>query len=269
MKMNRKAYVAGQFYPGSRDGLLNELSRLCPHVEEKADAIAVITPHAGYMYSGAVAGSVWSSVDIPEKIIILCPNHTGLGQRCSIMSSGVWEIPLGTIPVDEELAEKIKNNTTLVQEDHTAHAFEHSLEVQLPFIAYLKKNFSFVPIALKSLSLKQCEELGNAIAETIIDTGERVLLAASTDMSHYEPDEVAREKDKKAIDEILKLNPRGLYTTVQEYGITMCGYIPTTVVLYAAQKLGASTAKLVKYATSGEVSGDYDQVVGYAGIYVS
>ncbi|RMG58591.1 MAG: AmmeMemoRadiSam system protein B [Deltaproteobacteria bacterium] len=266
--MIRRAYVAGQFYPGRSDTLLKELQLISPPREARVEAIGVISPHAGYMYSGRVAGAVWGSVSIPEKLIILCPNHTGMGKRCSLISSGKWEIPLGEIPVDSDLAKRILENSPLASEDPSAHAFEHSLEVQLPFIYFHRKDFTFVPIALKRLSLGECEALGKTIARVVTEVGQKVLIAASTDMSHYEPDAVAREKDRKAIDKILSLDPEGLYRTVEEYDISMCGYIPTTVLLFAARDLGAKEAKLVQYATSGDASGDYSQVVGYAGLYV-
>jgi AmmeMemoRadiSam system protein B len=267
--MERKPYVSGQFYPSDREKLKNELRRLCPPVREKKDAICLIAPHAGYMYSGAVAGSLYASVNMKKTFIILCPNHSGMGEKCAVMSRGAWNIPLGSIPINEGLANSIKNATDLVAEDLAAHAFEHSLEVQLPFIFHLNDDFDFVPIALKNLSREECETLGEAIASSIKNYGEDVMLVASTDMTHYESDEVARKKDQLAIDRILQLDPSGLYATVREHDISMCGYIPTTVAMFSAIKLGARSAKLIQYATSGDVSGDYHRVVGYAGIYLS
>jgi AmmeMemoRadiSam system protein B len=266
--MRRKPYVAGQFYPSNPEHLKKQLASLCPEVEKKEDAIALISPHAGYIYSGNVAGSLYASVNLKDTFIILCPNHSGMGEKCAITSQGSWTIPLGEVSLNEELADMIKSNCDLVEEDQSAHTFEHSLEVQLPFIYHLKEGFDFVPIALKNLSIEECKLLGNSIAKSAREYGKDVMLVASTDMTHYESDEVAREKDRLAIDKILQLDPQGLYTTVRNHGISMCGYIPTTVAMHCALQLGAQFANLVKYATSGEVSGDYQQVVGYAGIYL-
>ncbi|NIO17305.1 MAG: AmmeMemoRadiSam system protein B [Deltaproteobacteria bacterium] len=266
--MRRKPYVAGQFYPSDPGQLQKELDRLCPQVTEKEDAIALISPHAGYVYSGGVAGSLYAGVRLHDTCIILCPNHSGMGEKCAIMSRGSWTIPFGEIAINEHLADLIKNNSGIVAEDYSAHTYEHSLEVQLPFIYHFKDTFDFVPIALKSLSVEECRQLGMAIAKSVVEYEKDVTLVASTDMTHYEPDAVAREKDSMAIERILQLDPQGLYTTVRDRGISMCGYIPTTVVIHGAVELGARSANLVKYATSGEVSGDFQQVVGYAGIYL-
>lgn len=266
--MKRKPYVAGQFYPSSRETLYQELSRLCFDPKVKDDALALISPHAGYVYSGKVAGALYSSVNMADTFIIVCPNHSGIGNKCSIMSEGSWDIPLGEVHVNGELAGLIKDGCPFVSEDHSAHAFEHSLEVQLPFIFHFHDSFTFVPIALKNLSYEECISLGEALARSIRDLGKEVMLVASTDMTHYESDEIAREKDRLAIDAILKLDPSGLYKTVRENDISMCGYIPTTVVMHGAIDLGATGGTLVQYATSGDTSGDYRQVVGYAGIYL-
>lgn len=266
--MKRKPYVAGQFYPSDRRSLEKELSRLCPSVREKEDAICLISPHAGYAYSGKVAGALYAAVNIKKTCVILCPNHSGMGERCAVMSRGTWNTPLGDIPINTGLADQLKRGADIIAEDVRAHTFEHSLEVQLPFIFHFKEEFDFVPIALKNLSIDECEMLGHAIAESIREWGDEVMLIASTDMTHYEPVDVAREKDRLAMERILQLDPPGLYATVRKHDISMCGYIPTTVALCSAINLGARSAKLVQYATSGEVSGDFHQVVGYAGIYL-
>lgn len=266
--MIRKPYVAGQFYPADKASLTRQLSSLCEEREEKERAIAAISPHAGYIYSGKVAGKLFSAIRIPPTCIILCPNHSGVGNKCSIMTSGEWVIPTASIPINESLARAIVDRCEMVKEDARAHTYEHSLEVQLPFIYYLRGEFSFVPITLKSLSLPECRVLGEKLAEATHSYGETVLIIASTDMSHYEPDRIARIKDKKAIERILELDGEGLFSIVRDEDISMCGYVPTAVTIFASQKLGAKEAKLVEYATSGDESGDYQKVVGYAGIFL-
>jgi AmmeMemoRadiSam system protein B len=260
--------VAGQFYPGTAAGLNRAMADLTRDVEEKLPAIAVVAPHAGYVYSGAVAGEVFSSVRIPGKVVIFCPNHTGAGEEAAILSRGVWRMPWGEAPVDGELAGRLTAACPLLREDARAHAREHSLEVQLPFLHRFREDFRFVPVALGHLSLAECRELGEAAADAVAKVPERPLLVASSDMSHYVPDAVARKKDRLAIDRVLALDPEGLYGTVTAERISMCGMIPVVVVLFAALRLGATRARLIKYATSGDVSRDFDQVVGYAGLAV-
>ncbi len=266
--MDRSPAVAGQFYPGTADRLSRNVAELTRVVEEKLPAIAVVSPHAGYVYSGAVAGELFSSVRIPRKIIVFCPNHTGSGEEAAIMSNGSWRMPWGNVPVDADLARRVKEGCPLLREDATAHSQEHSLEVQLPFLYRFRPDFRFVPVALGRLSLEDCRTLGEAVARVIETEAERPLLVASSDMSHYVTDAVARTKDKMAIDRVLALDPEGLFRTVRDERISMCGVIPATVVLFAALRLGAKKALLVKYATSGEVSRDFEQVVGYAGLAV-
>jgi MEMO1 family protein len=266
--MKRMPVVAGQFYPGTASGLSRALEDLTRDVEKKLPAVAVVAPHAGYIYSGAVAGEVFSSVRIPGRAVVFCPNHTGVGEKAAILSKGAWQMPWGDAPVDEELAGRLTAACPLLREDAKAHAREHSLEVQLPFLHRFRPDFQFVPIALGQLSLKECRELGEGAAEAIGKDPERPLLVASSDMSHYVPEEVARKKDRLAIDRVLALDPEGLYKTVRSERISMCGVIPAVVVLFAALRLGATHAHLIKYATSGDVSRDFDQVVGYAGLAV-
>jgi AmmeMemoRadiSam system protein B len=191
-----------------------------------------------------------------------------MGKPASIMTSGEWVIPSGRLTIDSSLAKEIRDKTDVVMEDSTAHMMEHSLEVQLPFIYHFSPHVKIVPITLMTGSLDFCKTIGEILADTIKQAEYPVSIVASSDMSHYETDSSARVKDKKAIDEILSLNPEGLYETVIKESISMCGFIPATVMLYAVQKLGAEEAVLVKYMTSGDVSGDYDHVVGYAGILI-
>ena len=264
--MRRSPAVAGQFYHATASKLTQQVEQYINRNAQKEKAIALIVPHAGLIYSGPVAGAVYSSIEFPETFVFIGPNHTGLGAQISLMESGEWEIPTGVIRIDEKVSHKIAMNVPLVTKDVQAHLFEHSLEVQLPFITYLSKEIKIVPIVILSASVKECRMLGEGIAKAVRDVGYPVIIAASSDMSHYVSDEVAKKKDGKAIDRILSLDPEGLYEIVVKERISMCGYIPATAVLFTAKALGAQSAKLVKYSTSAEVSGDYEHVVGYAGI---
>lgn len=261
--------MSGQFYPGNAEALKTEVDRCIAGGARKEKALTVLAPHAGYMYSGPVAGAVYSRVEIPRTAVILCPNHSGRGARAAIMMEGAWEIPGAAIPIDTQLAGEILESSGELEEDSLAHLNEHSCEVHLPFLFHLNPGLRFVPICLMGRDYNFCVDIGRAVASVIRKSAESILIVASSDMTHYEPLEEARKKDKKAIDRILALDPQGLYDTVRRLGITMCGIIPATAMLVAAVDLGAKKAELVKYATSGEVSGDYTQVVGYAGIFVS
>ncbi len=258
--------VAGQFYPGTASGLSRALLELTREEKERLPAIGVVSPHAGYVYSGAVAGELFSSIQVPGRAVIFCPNHTGIGEDAAIMSRGAWRMPWGDVPVDEELAARLETACPLLREDASAHSREHAIEVQLPFLHRFRPDVRIVPVALGRLSLEDCRELGENVADAIEGDSERPLLVASSDMSHYVPDAVARKKDRMAIDRMLALDPEGLYRIVRTERISMCGVMPATVVLFAARRLGATSARLIRYATSGDVSRDFDQVVGYAGL---
>lgn len=264
--MKRSPAVAGQFYHGTPLKLQQQVENYIDKSARREKVIAVVSPHAGLIYSGSVAGAVYSSIDFPETFILIGPNHTGLGAQVSLMASGEWEIPTGVFRIDEKISHKISVYAPNVTKDIKAHMFEHSLEVQLPFIAYFSKEVKIVPIIILSATVEECRMIGEGIARAVKDIGSSVVIVASSDMSHYVPDEIARKKDSKAIDRILSLDPEGLYEIVGKERISMCGYIPVTIMLYAAEALGAQSARLIKYATSAEVSGDYDHVVGYAGI---
>lgn len=264
----RPPAVAGQFYPGRADVLLREIREYTSTQAEKQPALGCVVPHAGYMYSGHVAGALYASLKLPNRYVILCPNHTGVGAPLAIMSEGAWETPLGQVPIDTNLAEPLKEKFSLLAEDTLAHQTEHALEVQLPFLQVLQKDFTFVPITVGTSRLDVLQALGTVIAQALQSTDEPAMVIASSDMNHYESDAVTRVKDRKAIDRILALDPEGLHQTVQREHVTMCGYGPAVVMLTAAKLLGAIKAELVKYATSGDVSGDKDWVVGYAGIAV-
>ncbi|MGE5112616.1 MAG: AmmeMemoRadiSam system protein B [Acidobacteriaceae bacterium] len=264
----RSPAVAGQFYPGRADVLLRDIREYTSVETEKHAAIGCVVPHAGYMYSGHVAGALYASLELPKRYVILCPNHTGVGAPLAIMSEGGWETPLGEVPIDSQLALALKEKFSLLAEDPLAHQSEHALEVQLPFLQALENDFAFVPIAVGTSRLDVLQALGKVISKSIQSIGESAMVIASSDMNHYENDSVTRVKDHKAIDRILALDPEGLHETIQREHITMCGYGPAVVMLTAAKAMGATKADLVKYATSGDVSGDKDWVVGYAGIAV-
>lgn len=272
----RRPAVAGRFYPANAQHLRTEVETFTTARataaqaigEPKIAALGCIVPHAGYVYSGAVAGAVFRSLDLPRRCVILCPNHTGTGEPLAIMSEGAWHTPLGDAVVDAELADALTAEVTELSEDSEAHRYEHALEVQLPFLQVLRPDFRFVPIAVGTSAFESLSALGQAIGHLLSNLSEPALVIASSDMNHYESDEVTRVKDQRAIDQVLALDPRGLYDTVREGHITMCGYGPATVMLTAARLMGANQAKLIRYATSADVSGDRDMVVGYAGIAV-
>jgi AmmeMemoRadiSam system protein B len=267
--MKRKPFVAGQFYPGDREGLRKAIEGLIVPGAARKKAIAVIAPHAGYIYSGHVAGAVYSSTAMPPVYIILGPAHREIGSVFAIQAEGSWATPLGDSPIDHDLAVRIKAGCGLVEENDEAHLREHSLEVQLPFIQYFRKDAAIVPICVShEAGYPELESLGWALAEAVRAHDRETLLVASTDMSHYVSQPTAERKDKLAIDKVLALDPAGLFKTVMAERITMCGFQPTAAALVAAQSLGASGAELVRYQTSGDASGDYDQVVGYAGIRI-
>ncbi|GAB4277443.1 MAG: AmmeMemoRadiSam system protein B [Deferrisomatales bacterium] len=266
--MVRKPAVAGQFYPGSPRALESFLREAVPLAPEPEEALGVVSPHAGYVYSGRVAGAVFGRVRVPDTVVLLGPNHTGLGTPASIMTEGVWATPLGSVPIERGLARAVAGACPILEEDSLAHAHEHSLEVQLPFLQYRNPSVRIVPIAFLLRDYPSIDEVGAALAEVLRGWPDPVLLVASSDMTHYEPHETAREKDAKAIERVLALDPEGLLATTRTLHITMCGVVPTAVLLAAAARLGATGGELVRYATSGEVSGDYGSVVGYAGMII-
>lgn len=271
MTVVRQPAVTGRFYPASPERLRAELDSylwLSSPPAEPIPALGCITPHAGYMYSGQVAGAVFSRLEIPPSCVVLGPNHTGRGHPLAIMNSGEWKTPLGSMPIDADLAERLIKAFPALTEDSAAHRYEHAIEVELPFLQVLRSDARFVPIAIGSGQRLILEQLGNAIAAVIQAAREPVLVIASSDMNHYEDDPTTRVKDGKAIDRILALDPRGLYKTVIEESISMCGFGPAVTMLTAANQLGAKKAELIQYATSGDISGDRDTVVGYAGIIV-
>lgn len=271
--MLREPAVAGRFYPARAAEITRELPSYFPQEKpEPVQAIGCVVPHAGWMYSGHVAGAVYAHLRLPRRLIILCPRHFPMGQPLAINLAGAWRTPLGDAQIDAPLADALLRACPLLRDDEVAHQTEHSLEVQLPFLQHLLRDFQFVPIALGTDRYQAFEDLGNAIADVILREraagGGEILIVATSDMNHYESDAITRVKDQKAIAQMLDLNPRGLYDTVRREQISMCGFGPVTTMLIAANKLGAAQAELVRYATSADVSGDMHRVVGYAGIVV-
>ena len=270
-RMLRSPAVAGTFYEGAPDRLRAQVDDCfgANAPVEKQRVIGAVVPHAGLMYSGHVAAAVYAAAELPKRLIILCPNHTGAGHYAAINREGAWRTPLGDAQIDTPLADALMARTKLLAEDTRAHAREHSLEVQLPFLQRVLGDFTFVPICLGAHRYDYAEEIGGAIAAVVAEQSEPVAILASSDLNHYEDQQTTLRKDQIAIDQVLARNPRELWRAVGEYDVSMCGFIPTTAMLVAANALGATEARLVRHATSGDINGDYSHVVGYAGILVS
>jgi AmmeMemoRadiSam system protein B len=266
----RRPAVAGQFYASSVQGLKNQIEQLIDKKAQKRNVKACMLPHAGYMYSGRVAAETVSGINLREKIVLLGPNHTGYGQPFSIMTEGIWQTPLGEVKIDSTLAKDILSHCDYLKEDSSGHMYEHCLEVELPFLQYFKTDFSIVPIVFMSDELEALKEIGRQIASAIKDAQaqDSTLIVASSDMTHYESQDLAEKKDQEAIQAILELDADKLMEKVMRLNISMCGYAPVAVMLSAARELGATKGSLIKYQTSGEVTGDKESVVGYAGIIV-
>jgi len=267
--MVREPAVAGKFYPANPQALRADVESYLSPPHERVPAIGCIAPHAGYIYSGKVAGAVFSAIEIPSRCIVLCPNHTGRGHPLALMAEGTWRTPLGEVALDSELAKALLKTSPALTEDSEAHRFEHAIEVELPFLQHARPGVQVVPIAVGTTRWLLLEQLGQAIASVVQAFEFPVLMVASSDMNHYEDDDTTRMKDHKAIRKILSLQPHALYETVINESISMCGFGPAVAMLIAAKQLGASEARLVQYATSAETSGDKEMCVGYAGIVVS
>ncbi|MBU1852886.1 MAG: AmmeMemoRadiSam system protein B [Candidatus Omnitrophica bacterium] len=266
--MLRKPVVAGQFYPQTEASLKKMLSKLIDTGSDKHEIIGIVMPHAGYIYSGGVAGLTISKVNIKKTAVILGTNHTGSGEPFSIMTKGRWLTPLGEAKIDVEIARAILKESSLLKEDSLAHLYEHSIEVEVPFLQYVKNDIKIVPICISNNDLKIYRQLGKEIAEGFKKIGRSALFIASTDFTHYESKQAAEEKDRLAIDAILNLDEERLFRVVEENNISMCGVAPTCTLISVCKNLGAKKAGLVKYQTSGDISGDYASVVGYAGLVI-
>ncbi|MBI3080196.1 MAG: AmmeMemoRadiSam system protein B [candidate division NC10 bacterium] len=265
--MIRRPAVAGTFYPGTARALRGQVEDLLARGPRER-ALAAVAPHAGYMYSGRVAGEVYGALEPAEVYVILGPNHTGLGAGAAIVTEGTWATPLGEMAIETALARAIRQASDVLEEDDLAHLKEHAIEVQLPFLQLQDPAPTFVPSCLMSHEIAACQDVGAAVAEAVAAYPKRVVVVASTDLNHYEPQAVAERKDGLAIEQMLALDAVGLHRTVRQNRISMCGFHPTTAVLLAAKALGATAARLVRHMTSGDVNHDYSRVVGYAGIII-
>jgi len=263
--MIRKAIVAGSFYPDTREEIINFIEKKLTIKGEKYNAISIMVPHAGYIFSGKTAMSVYNSINIPDQVIIIGPNHTGLGPPLSIMTEGIWETPMGNAQIDSELAENILTNSRYLKADTFAHLNEHSIEVQLPMLIYFKSDFKFVPIVMGNYSIQFINDLSNAIIKA---AESNVLVVASSDMSHYVSRREAKELDSLAIEKIKNLDSLGLMEVVYEYDISMCGSGPMAVAINYSKERGAKEAILLDYTDSGEVTNDTSSVVSYAGFVI-
>ena len=236
-------------------------------------AIAVVSPHAGWMYSGALAGKLFAGVAVPERVLVIAPNHTGRGPRASVWSADddaapSWQLPGLDVPIDTGFVASLIAEAPALERDRDAHEDEHAIEVLLPLIAVRQPKLRLAAIVLGGLSFKECEALGAAIARAVQRADGPTLIVASSDMSHYLQDDDARATDRLALAPLAAADPRGLFDAVRAHGITMCGYIPATVALIAARALGATRATVVGYATSADAGGDRDRVVGYAAVRI-
>ncbi len=267
--MIRNPVVAGQFYPGSSSGLRKELKKLLNPEKEKEKAVGLLLPHAGYIYSGKTAALLYERVSIPQTAVILGPNHTGIGEQFSIMRQGRWKTPIGESAIDTALADEILGRSELLQVDEASHRYEHSIEIQLPFLQFLRKDVQVVPIILSGAELEDCRSIGNAIAGAIKESKADAIIIASSDMTHFEPAKSAKEKDKIALSAVTELDEKKLFDVVLRLNISMCGYIPVAAMLAASKKLGADKAELIDYTHSGEVTGEANSVVGYGAVLVS
>lgn len=266
--MQRQPAVAGQFYPVSEGKLRSALSQLIPDNASPKQVTGIVSPHAGYVYSGAIAGKVYSRITVPDTVLIIGPNHHGSGAAAALYPDGEWLTPLGTTAVNSRLNALLLRHTPYIQSDSVAHQLEHSLEVQLPFIQYLRPDVTISALCIGHGDYPPLRDIGRGIAAAVQEYGGEVLIVASSDMTHYESADSAREKDKQALDRVLALDGKGLLDVCHLRHITMCGVAPATVMIEAALQLGATRADLVAYGTSGDVSGDNEQVVGYAAVTV-
>ncbi len=266
--MQRQPAVAGQFYPGSEQQLRAALSQLIQTSPVPQPAKGVISPHAGYVYSGAIAGQLFGRITIPATVLIIGPNHHGAGEAAALYPDGEWLTPLGATAINSRLNALLLKHGRYLRGDTVAHRNEHSLEVQLPFLQYLRPDVTISALCIGHGDYAPLRDIGLGIAAAIREFGEEVLIVASSDMTHYESAAAARQKDEMALAQALALDGKGLLDVCRSRGITMCGVVPATVMIEAALQSGASRAELVAYSNSGDVNGDTRQVVGYAAVTV-
>jgi AmmeMemoRadiSam system protein B len=266
--MLRLPAVAGQFYPADPRELTRLIRKFSAEdpATKKTHVRACLVPHAGYIYSGGVAGAVFARIILPKQVLVLGVRHSPMGEDLAILSEGAWRTPLGDAPVDTALAQRVKAACPGLREDSVAHSREHSLEVEIPFLQILDPGFSFVPVAVGTMRYEDLHELGMGLARVLKESQEEMLVVTSSDMNHYEPDDITRIKDAKAIDRMKAVDAKGLFEVCRKEKISMCGLGPAVVMLTAMKELGAQSGEVVRYATSGDVNGDRDAVVGYAGM---
>jgi hypothetical protein len=275
----RRPCQAGAFYEGTSDALKRQIEKCftdklgpgeLPEVVKTAprEVIGLICPHAGYMFSGPVAAHAYYRLALdgkPDVVVIFGPNHTGYGSGLAVMNEGVWRTPLGDVEIDGEMANQIVYESRTVDIDDSAHSYEHSIEVQLPFLQYLYgSGFKIVPICFLMQDLSSAREVGQAVAKVLLD--KKAVIIASSDMTHYEPQESAERKDKKALEAIEAMDEARFQSIIETHNITACGHGPIAALITAAKILGGREAKLLCYKTSGDVTGDYSSVVGYAAV---
>jgi AmmeMemoRadiSam system protein B len=267
--MIRQAAVAGSFYPADSISLRAQLEAMLPPTHAPRHVRGIILPHAGYIYSGRIAGAVLAQIEIPAKVILLGPNHTGAGSLFSLSGATAWQTPLGAVPVAAQLRDKLLKRIAYLDADNLAHCSEHSLEVMLPFLQYLRPDVEILPLTLACGGLDEALDLGNDLAAVLVDEPDDFLLLASSDMNHFSSAAVTEKLDRLAIDALCAYDLPQLYSIVREKRISMCGLIPALAVMQAAQQLGAQSCELVEYAHSGQVNGDNSRVVGYAGLILN
>ncbi len=267
----RKPAVAGYFYPATKEDLLQVVKSFINAQSIKEECISAICPHAGYIFSGPTAGLVYSTMIIPETVILIGPNHSGYGEPFAVSDVDYWNTPLGNIKVDTEVSKALIYESRYLEADNVAHSQEHSLEVQIPFIQFLSQKTQIVPIALSGyIDNPAWIEIGDSIANVIkkYQDVKKITIIASTDMNHYETEEITQEKDNYAIEAILSLDEEMLIERIAEKNISMCGYGPVIATIVASKTLGAKKATLINHTTSGHKNRDYSQVVGYVGITI-
>lgn len=276
MSTTRQPAVAGRFYPGTPDEVAREVSALfaAAPAGEDAPAVAVMCPHAGWVYSGALAARTLAAVHVPPRVIVMCPNHTGAGARVAVMTAGQWRVPGATVPVDAELAALVVEEARAIRgarADEAAHADEHAIEVLVPLLLARQPALRLVPIVVGGLAGDEAVALGEALARAVarLPAGARdVLVVASSDMSHYLPDAECRRRDRHALGALVTGDPDALIDEVVAHDVSMCGVRPAAAMLAYARAVGALAPRLVGYATSGDAFGDRDRVVGYAGVVI-
>ncbi len=267
--MDREPVVAGKFYTADKESLIKEVKEyLSLTTPLEKPSLVAMAPHAGYMYSGKIAGMTLNRANLLDIVILIGPNHTGYGRPISVWDKGKWLFPGGSLEVQSDLAKAIIDSGSMFEKNYDAHLYEHSLEVMLPFLWVINPDIKIVPICVAEHDLNVLVQAGKVLTEVIKSWNKPISVVVSSDMSHFISHEEAKKKDKLAIDAICEIDPEKLYNTVKKYDISMCGVMPMTIALSYAKEVGAKNSELVAYSTSGEVSGDYSYVVGYAGVVI-